>query len=401
MNKIKKIIGIIIVLLIPLITYASSPATHMYIGSQTFAIWHSFDPEFETLINSDSYWGHMARKFYYIGLTLPDMIGRQEVVRAFLQKITDVNDHLNRALFVPYSVFTGANEMTFNGNSPNHNIDMMREMALWVKDNAATPFEKALVYGAYMHTIHDEFAHNVMQPSHFGYGNNIVPQFNNDGIHVAEAYYELFTQTYIPDTGWDFMRDVYSRVLDEHVGGEAPDDWWYFEPYREVNINGQEYCTFANYETTNIHGETHFRPILRFIQAAEAVVGADGTNPYAENLSYSSLKNHIHGWAMIMFFSNGYREGHESSDVGWFIRHPEWTVNDIRTKQTEMASRLAKCHNKLLYKYLGYNTAGSESRMIPRAASISTGSPTGTVNLSWICPIIEPLQAGIPRGLIC
>ena len=44
-------------------------------------------------------------------------------------------------------------------------------------------------------------------------------------------------------------------------------------------------------------------------------------------------------------------------------------------------------------------TAGSSRRMVPAAASISAGKPTGTVNWRSMWPIIEPRNAGTPSGL--
>lgn len=50
-------------------------ATHIYIGSRTMEVWREFDPTFYQYLRRDTndILGVLTRKFYYIGLTLPDM----------------------------------------------------------------------------------------------------------------------------------------------------------------------------------------------------------------------------------------------------------------------------------------------------------------------------------------
>lgn len=156
---IKVVILATILFLLPQPSYTFAPATHMYLGSQTYDVWSDFDSNFKVLLEQDSYWGHMTRKFYYIGLAIPDMIDKQEEIRGFLDQMIAANDHLNRALYIPDEVGENLDTMSFNGPVPNHNVEAMREMACWVRDNGSTSYERALVYGAYMHVIQDEFAH--------------------------------------------------------------------------------------------------------------------------------------------------------------------------------------------------------------------------------------------------
>ena len=66
--------------------YAHGPATHLYLASQMFDAWQDYDSDFyNTLLRDDSI-GMMTRKFYYIGVLLPDLLDSngQHVVQALI-----------------------------------------------------------------------------------------------------------------------------------------------------------------------------------------------------------------------------------------------------------------------------------------------------------------------------
>ncbi len=58
-----------------LVLSAHDLATHIYIGSRTHEVWRDFDYNFYAHLTGpeDNTWAVLTRKFYYIGLTLPDM----------------------------------------------------------------------------------------------------------------------------------------------------------------------------------------------------------------------------------------------------------------------------------------------------------------------------------------
>lgn len=86
--------------------FSFNVATHMYIGRHTFDVWKDFDPTFYNLISNTypSYDRYFCRKFYYIGLTLPDLLSEkgQKHSEEFLEKTIEV--------WQPYSDVTLTNE---------------------------------------------------------------------------------------------------------------------------------------------------------------------------------------------------------------------------------------------------------------------------------------------------
>jgi hypothetical protein len=65
------LIGIIIV---PNVN-AFNVITHCYVSSQMFDIWQYYDPQFyRDLTNPADAISYLVKKYYYIGLTMPDML---------------------------------------------------------------------------------------------------------------------------------------------------------------------------------------------------------------------------------------------------------------------------------------------------------------------------------------
>ena len=70
------------------------------------------------------------------------------------------------------------------------------------------------------------------------------------------------------------------------------------------------------------------------------------------------------------------------------------------TSTKPWAGRCSQAASMLDTRRYGHAMAASSSEILPLSASISALIPNGTVNVSSICPIIEPYQAGIPGGLV-
>jgi len=220
-------------------------ATHKYIGSQTFEVWQDYDPEFySALLRNDSV-GVMTRKFYYIGLVLPDLIDtnaqkamqalithlyedlpgdttvvidytvQKEILGVWIRIPLRITASVHMNIFSPLRIQEATYNqvqqlMYFNGDFPNTNLTKLREMVEFAKSQGWSPVDKALIYGAYMHVIHDLYAHMVLQPALFGYPYVVESDSVVDKglLYFPELYYELFTDTYIPD--WSFMEDLYA-----------------------------------------------------------------------------------------------------------------------------------------------------------------------------------------------
>ena len=218
---------------------------YMYIGSQTFEVWQDYDPEFySALLRNDSV-GVMTRKFYYIGLVLPDLIDtnaqkamqalithlyedlpgdttvvidytvQKEILGVWIRIPLRITASVHMNIFSPLRIQEATYNqvqqlMYFNGDFPNTNLTKLREMVEFAKSQGWSPVDKALIYGAYMHVIHDLYAHMVLQPALFGYPYVVESDSVVDKglLYFPELYYELFTDTYIPD--WSFMEDLYA-----------------------------------------------------------------------------------------------------------------------------------------------------------------------------------------------
>lgn len=179
-------------------------ATHIYIGSRTMEAWREFDPIFYGYLTrpDNDILGVLTRKFYYIGLTLPDMFLSREsgdfdmqgTLRTLAFKLDTFRQRLeNTVIWRHTNIFKGDSEIvlkvefslknpspllltsttlsniatpiTFPGPFPNSNLRKLQEMALYARSRTDwSPRTKALIYGAYMHVIQDHFAAMVFHP---------------------------------------------------------------------------------------------------------------------------------------------------------------------------------------------------------------------------------------------
>jgi len=149
-----------IIFLMVMSVWGYDPVTHMYLGTRPEAIefWEAFgDPEF-----ADELDAMLVKKFYLIGLTLPDLLTSesQAGIREFLDILYDYRDYATGPLKIRDWTHSNVEvEITFPGSHPNTNLEKMREMALYARDAGWSSLEKAMIYGAYLHVVQDLYAH--------------------------------------------------------------------------------------------------------------------------------------------------------------------------------------------------------------------------------------------------
>ncbi len=83
-----KILVVLFSLVIPLMNYAFTHATHMYISEQTYDIWENYDPSFYYDLQNDA----MVEKFYLLGTTLPDLFSMDE------NELLTIADNMNSGI---------------------------------------------------------------------------------------------------------------------------------------------------------------------------------------------------------------------------------------------------------------------------------------------------------------
>ncbi|MEO0136172.1 MAG: hypothetical protein ABIL40_10085 [candidate division WOR-3 bacterium] len=299
--------------------------THWYISLQTADIWQSYDPAFYQLIDPSrtDIWAVRARKFYFIGLALPDILDQQEGIRSFANSLYALKGELIEPAYrSAIDIYDNTKSqvqttITFNGPPPNANLTKLKQMADWVKTNVSNVEDRAVVYGALMHVIQDLYAHMNLESSRFGYGRVIQPNGTpvEEPIFVGEPYYEMFVPTYVPS--WDFVKnDIYRSFDVPYSGGQlrlvTPGtycaDFW-----RVWNVNlGQLETNFQ---------ESNFLPIQRFVDAANAV--GYGTS----SLTRERLEAYIHVAGIALFTLYGYERG--GGNVGGVAGHPNWTFAQV------------------------------------------------------------------------
>ena len=318
-------------LVIPLVLssslFAFDPAYHMYLGSQSFDVWQDFDPDFYAQITGP-YANLEAIRFYYIGLTLPDMFEYQDGIANLIDTLYGLRDEL-LAIFdhVPLIIEDWTHDqvqvtINFNHPPPNNNIVKLWQMAVWARNNQPDEWHRALVYGTLMHAIQDLCAHMVLQPSRLGYGLAIQSDSMHaeyDPIFLGEMYHELFTPTYIPT--WDFVENNLYRARWTNNG-----NWYYAEPgvgyfdfHAVYNIAGQRIGGWQDYD---------FGDVQTFVDAA------NGVGYSTQNLTRERLEAYIHGWGIMMFMLYGYRKG--GGDCGGVLAHPSWNFSQILEYYSDM-----------------------------------------------------------------
>lgn len=303
--------------------YAHGPATHIVLGRSTYEIWRDFDRRFyDSLTKTPSNEREVVNKmkllkFYYIGLTLPDMFvpEGQGAIRELIDALYPKREFLCDPLHIKDVTYCNTRDpIIFIDPQPNQNLTVLRKMAEYARSQNWSPYEKALIYGAYMRVIQDLYAHIVLQPSRFGYGYAVDSDsaLTEPILRFGETWHEIFTQTYITDW-YAPINYLFFGVQDPRTNRpqlrRAP-----MQFYREYDNLGQNYQGWQ---------DLNFLPVQRFIEAANAV------GYRTSNLTQERLESYLHGWAMILFLAYGYRSN--GSDVGGIFSHPNWTHRDIRS----------------------------------------------------------------------
>ena len=348
--KVYSYLFIFVVLSLPSLCYGPDVATHMYVGWQTFDLWQDFDPDFynvltrECEIGTDAYdTTILAQKWYLIGLTLPDLFTKEGMswVQAIIEAFKNPPDGLEfcRALNISDNTYNLTRvKFTYDTTNPEPNqaLHKLWDMAVYARERTDwSPYERALIYGALMHTIQDIYGHMVCQPSIWGYGRTVEcdSAINEYLLRFGEIIHEAFyTATYIED--WDFIKPLYMGLYPtELLPGWPPRFKLHFDPdhYFEHRFEFimadtgdappfSYYVSFQDFDL-NTEFERYVLPIQRFIESAEATGYSIG------NLTFERLKAYLHGWAIYLFFLYGYYDHY--SCIGGIYAHPDWTTFDI------------------------------------------------------------------------
>jgi len=253
---------LISLLVFPTLMYAHDLATHMYIASKTFDIWQDFDPQFYRDLTGprNEYIPMLTRKFYYIGCMLPDMFTQQDYIKSIIDRLYHVRDTIiqiagTRIIHIQMTgplyiqditeAMIQAPLISRDEDDPHRNLDKLREMVLWARDHCRYSYEKAMIYGCYMHVVHDIYAHMVLQPTLFGYPYVVESDSVVDKglLYFPELYYELFTETYIPD--WSFMEDLYAGY--SFFDAPSANGFYFSFPYSFYTIKCGDWIGYTVY----------------------------------------------------------------------------------------------------------------------------------------------------------
>lgn len=111
--------------------YAHGHATHIAVGRATYEIWRDFDREFyDSLTKTPSNQREVVNKmkllkFYYIGLTLPDMFvpEGQEAIRSLIDALYPLRGNLCDPLYVKDVTYNNTRApIIFIDLQPNQNL---------------------------------------------------------------------------------------------------------------------------------------------------------------------------------------------------------------------------------------------------------------------------------------
>jgi hypothetical protein len=360
-----KVIFLFLVMGIVGISSAHDLATHISIGSKTKEVWRDFDYSFYYRLNGpeDNNDAIITRKYYYIGLTLPDMLssnqtsnfGAQEMLRTlvfqldtFRQRLENTMIWYNTGIHYPptgeeivlqvrYNLKAACplrlasatlnnitTTITFPGASPNSNLPKLRELALYARSRTDWhPYKKALIYGSYMHAIQDFYAGTTLIPTRFGDGYTVESESVRSDFILSfpELFYEaLYTPSYIPD--WRFVsRDLYRAIYEWgffNFGGSCD-----FMPLHDVATfqyrSGWQDTTFLWLQ------ERILDPLEGFVLAAQV------KNYKSNSLTVDRLRAYMHPWAIFLFLTYGYHWNTSPNPPyeGGIYAHPTWKPDSI------------------------------------------------------------------------
>ena len=361
MRNIKRLVVALVVVVGVVPLQGFDLATHLYVASQTFDVWQDFDPDFyNALVSGDDSLRITTRKFYYIGLLLPDMIdtsaqsGEREIISKLHALPHDTTISIDTSLSVWGLVHisgtihftvrqrrwspliikdeTYQNVQTpllFNGDFPNWNFEKLYEMAQYAKSQGWSPPEKAVIYGALMHVVEDFVAHLVMQPSLYGYRYTVEADsmLLRGLLTYFEYYHEILSQTYIPD--WSSFSELFIPFVYHREQG-FNDYFWYVRSYFRPHYS---FYTYLHYYMENSPNNPNnyqknwqdydFMSVRRFIEAAEAKGYLSGDIGVLQE----RLESYMYAWSIIIYAL--YHGDYDGSNMGAIFTHPDWNADDI------------------------------------------------------------------------
>jgi hypothetical protein len=330
-------LSIILFIFLSFSLLAWDSASHIYLSREMKEIWEEFDPEFYNyLIQPEEVYAwedieaQMTQKFFYIGSIMPDMFIKeaqntiQDVINALYDVRQDIPGWLvdfNHAYYIKNHTHNNIqSKILFDDPNdpndpydlePNQNLEKIRAMAYYARDNNWSPYKKALIYGCYMHLIEDAIAHMILQPATFGYGRSIeTHKFEEDVLlRSGEDFHELFTPTFINDWNW-VKKIIFSGFKKD--GSYYSTKRAFMQFYWQWTVLGTDYMGWQ---------DCNFVPVQGFVEAANAVDYNIG------NLSQERVEAYLHGWAIMLFIYMGYRW--DGSDAGGIVGHHDWTLTDV------------------------------------------------------------------------
>ncbi len=271
-----------------------------------------------------------VRKFYMIGLTLPDMFDpvTQRVLQDLVDSLYTIADLIQGPLDVRDVTYQQTRSMMrFQGLPPNQNFEKLRQMVVYAQQHNFTLLEKALIYGIYVHVLQDYVAHMALQPSLYGYGKTVDPPeaVDQNWLEVAEYFYELLAPTWIPDSAWaEMVLDMYSAYEYNNRGCQPqgaikglrkPSA---FRFYARV-VRGGDLCPGDQFW----QGHPNLEALRGLVDAMQGV-------GYGSNVTYERLRAYMWAWGVLNFLMAGYHHSDISGTAGGLFRHPEWTPVEIR-----------------------------------------------------------------------
>ncbi len=327
----KSFLFITLLFLLPLILQAWDPASHIYLSQHMKEIWQDFDPEFyEVLTSPDPIFmqtqeeldNFLAKKFYYIGTTLPDMFDydAQGAIQGIINELYNLIldgagiTEPRHGYAIKENTYNNIHEQIIFGENeePNQNLEKISEMAIYARNQGWSPYKKALIYGCYAHLLEDIVAHMVLQPATFGYGKTIdSPELATEGLlSSGEIFHELFTATHINDADWELIDHHLFCGWAKDCGGVYHRMYPLFQFFIDIF-----YCEGPPPRGW-VRGwqDLSFDPIAGFVEAASEVEYS------IQNLTHERLQAYMHGWAISLFWLMGY--DWDESYKGMILSHP-------------------------------------------------------------------------------
>jgi hypothetical protein len=314
---------------------------HVYIGSQTFSLWQNYDPDFYNalMLPDTSVTGFEVRKFYYIGLTLPDLLDDQNmgIVRGLINTLYAYRDSVVRKSYGSVNVSLDGplsiTDTTYNnvqthitypsGELPmNSNFPKTCSMVQYARNRNWGPKYKALIYGCFMHNIQDLYQGMALVPSRFGYGYAIDSDsvLSKVVLGYAEKYYEILSPTHLTETDW--------RCIEQGLYGARR-----YENCK-VALLGGYFDFYPLWQYYNEAGQMGYEHKLGWQQMniayVDSFVKAMNQTFCMNNLTRERLESYLHGWAILMFFIYGHeRVGEQNINIGGLLAHPYWYPQQI------------------------------------------------------------------------